>query len=476
MSTTLRVRHILSHMNPNQRAELKKLLPVQTSAPEIKTYPYPSALLNSLPREGSYSILGLAAEEMLRMPVEDITDENLFRVVKKHYASFSEVKVKVSKTTEPFLDCLRATRRGLEKVIRAGEGELLFEDQVIVGSVEGHPDMRNKTQVFEVKLTGMMKQNWVDFLLQVFAYGALLPDAKDLYLVLPLQKALWHMNIESWDKRGEFLKCLSSWSSNEQTTGLDNMLVAADLCSRHCIGCHIHKAKTMEGTILGIRDYTKPYQVFLAGPITAKLHIAEDDLAKAKKAVEKNRARLFIHSPYIINLCSSEVDKWNTQLLERNLEYANACGAKGVVVHVGKYVKKDPKEALKQMKASIELVLKAATPECPLLIETPAGQGTELLTDREEFLDFVESFKDSRVGACIDTCHVFACGHNPLDYIKEAFKRKTPVKLIHFNDSLEGCGSCKDRHAFVGTGMIGMEQMQKIASLCTEHSIPMVIE
>ncbi len=474
--STLRVRHILSNMNTNQRAELKKLLPVQTSAPDIKTYPYPSALLNSLPKEDSYSILGLAAEEMLRMPLDEITADNLFRTVKKHFSSFSEVKVRASKTTDPFLECLKTTRRGLEKVLRAGERPLSFEEPVVSGSVEGHPDMRNRTQVFEVKLTGMMKQNWTDFLFQVFAYGALIPEAKDLYLVLPLQKALWHVNIESWDKRGEYLKCLTSWSSNEQTTGVVNLLEATHLCNAHCIGHHMHKCKTMEATVMSIRDFTKPYQIFLSGPISAKLNIEEADLAKGKKAVEKTKATIFVHSPYIINLATSEADKWNTQLLQRNLEYARAFGGKGVVVHVGKYVKQNPKEALKQMKANVELAMKSATPECPLLIETPAGQGTELLTDRDEFLEFVNSFKDPRVGACIDTCHVFAAGHDPIAYLEEAFKRKTPVKLVHFNDSLEACGACKDRHAFVGTGKIGMEKMQKIAALCSQHKVPMVIE
>ncbi len=474
--STLRVRHILANMNPNQRAELKKLLPVVASAPEIKTYPYPTAILNSLPKEDSYSILGLAAEEMLRLPVDKITLENLFQALKRHCSSFSEIKARASKTTEPFLECLRKTRRGLEKTLRKEDGDLVFEQQVTSGSVEGHPDMRNRTQVFEVKLTGMMKQNWTDFLFQVFAYGALIPEAKDLYLVLPLQQAIWHANIESWKTRGDYLKCLTSWSSNEQTVGFENLVEATHLCSQYCIGHHMHKAKTMEGTVLSIQDFTKPYQIFLSGPITAKLHIADEDLAKAKKAIEKTRAQIFIHSPYIINLATEEEDKWNTQLLQRNLEYGNAFGAKGVVVHVGKYVKKNPKEALKQMKASIELVLKSATAECPLLLETPAGQGTELLTDREEFLDFVDSFKDPRLCACIDTCHVFASGHDPLEYLQEAFRRKTAVKLIHFNDSLECCGACKDRHAFVGTGKIGMEKMQQIAVLCAAQKVPMVIE
>jgi deoxyribonuclease-4 len=140
---------------------------------------------------------------------------------------------------------------------------------------------------------------------------------------------------------------------------------------------------------------------------------------------------------------------------------------------------------MQTMRANIAKALEHASPSCPLLLETPAGQGTELLTGREEFLDFIESFKDERIRACIDTCHVFACknptdpdgnGHDPLEYIKEGVKRSNLVKLVHFNDSLEACGSCKDRHAFVGTGHIGFETMQAIAEFCMDKTIPMVIE
>jgi deoxyribonuclease-4 len=55
-------------------------------------------------------------------------------------------------------------------------------------------------------------------------------------------------------------------------------------------------------------------------------------------------------------------------------------------------------------------------------------------------------------------------------------KRPNLVKLIHYNDSLDPCGACKVRHAFVGTGHIGFETMQQIAQFCLHHNLPMVIE
>jgi deoxyribonuclease-4 len=93
-----------------------------------------------------------------------------------------------------------------------------------------------------------------------------------------------------------------------------------------------------------------------------------------------------------------------------------------------------------------------------------------------EFLDFVSSFNDQRVRVCLDTCHVFACGHKPLEYIEAALARPKLLKLIHFNDSLGTCGSCVDRHAHVGTGNIGMEGMRAIAERCSAAALPMIIE
>lgn len=479
--STLRVRQILENMDTSKRSELKKLLPIRTTPPELNTSKYPSSLLSNLPTEESYSILGFVAEELLRLPVNDINEQNLVSITRRLCPSFTadkEAKVLASVTTKPFLDCIRVTRRGLEKVLRKEDGDLVFEERVVSGSVEGHPDMRNKTQVFEVKLTGMLEKNWIAFLLQVFAYGALIPEATDLYLVLPLQKTVFHIDIRDWDERKDFLACLTSWSSNQQTTGLENAMMASLLCTSFRIGFHAKKQKTLESTILSLGDYSKPYQIFLGGPITAKVTISDAELAKARKAMDMTKATIFVHSPYIVNLSivEDEKDKWQTTLLQKNLTYTATFGGSGVVVHVGKFKKEDPKLAIERMRTAIQNVLQYATAASPFLLETPAGQGTELLTDMKEFLDFVDSFKDPRIGICVDTCHVFASGHNPLEYIKAALKYSGLLKLVHFNDSQDKCGSCKDRHASIGTGHIGFQAMQEIAALCATNKIPMVVE
>lgn len=482
--STMRVRQIIENMDSQKRAELKKLLPSNTKLPVFPAAKIPSGIISALPKEGAYSILGQVAEELLRLPSSDIDLEMLIAAIHIHYPSLDETmegKIKRSITTQPFLDSLVETRKKLEKVLRA-DGELHYEDVVSFGSVEGHPDMWNKTQVFEVKCSGElnnpMKKSalWTSFLYQVFAYGSLMPDVTDLYLVLPLQREVVHYDIRDWVSRISYRDFLSGWSAAEQTVGVENSMMASELIHQCGIGCHIHKQPTITATIQSILDHSKPYQIFLSGPQNSNMNLKDEDLATASHLIEETGQKIFVHSQYIINLCSNEKDGWAAKLLSKNLDGAKAFGAKGVVVHVGKSVKQPVKEAMENMRTSLKESIEHASIACPLLLETPAGQGTELLTDCKEFLDFVESFNDERLRVCIDTCHVFAAGHDPLEYIQAALLRPNLVKLIHFNDSLEACGACKDRHAFIGTGQIGFEKMQEIAELCVENNLPMVIE
>jgi deoxyribonuclease-4 len=207
------------------------------------------------------------------------------------------------------------------------------------------------------------------------------------------------------------------------------------------------------------------------------MNIADAELAAAAEAITATKAILFIHSQYIINLCtapSAENEEFHTKLLIKNLQYGVAIGAKGVVVHVGKSTTQELTAAIATMRSNLVACMEHATPACPILLETPAGQGTEVLCTQAAFQAFVSEINDPRLRVCIDTCHVFAAGEDPHTYITATSTDLT--KLLHFNDSATPCGSCLDRHAFIGEGHIGITTLTKIAEFATGHSIPMVIE
>jgi deoxyribonuclease-4 len=481
--TRIRVRTLLSALNSVERTALKKLLPrgVATAAPsDPEGTRYPAALLSNLPKEESYSLLGHIAEAMLRFTPAEITLETLLTTVQTWAPTTTETqcaKIAKSPTTEPFLAHLRETRKKLRFVAR---GEFAYDQVVASERVEGHPDIRTPTQIFEVKLSGLVAKNWIDFCFQTFAYAALAPEATDLYIVLPLQETVWHHDVRGWTQRAAYREFLEAAAiKKDMTTQGSTGAAALALIQQHHIGTHMSKLKTLAATAQAI-PAGFPTQIFLAGPQSSRITAAEADIAACHATLQATGDRMFVHSAYLINLCtpeSADNEGYHTRLLRSTLQISAAAGARGVVVHVGKSVKQPVPDALATMRTNLIAALDDATPACPILLETPAGQGTEVLRSWEEFVGFVAAIGDPRLRICVDTCHVFACGHNPLTYIQRLLAdHPALIRLIHFNDSATPCGSCLDRHAFCGQGEIGLETMTAIAETATAAGLPMVIE
>ena len=478
MPSVLRVRQILSGLQSGPKAALKKLLP-KCAMPEVATGKYPSALLSIFPKAESYSLLGCVAEEVLRASVADITFATLWTAVLKWFPAATEAfknKVSKSKTTAPFLDHLKATRTALDAVVK---GDLRFDTEVGFDKVQGHPDAQTETQIFEVKMTGLLKKNWGDFLFQLFAYGALHDAATDLYLVLPLQSTVWHVSITGWKNRLAYRTLLNTEASRRMDPAVEkSVLPGLLLQAEYRIGSHVSKEKTLLATVSAL-PLGKPYQIFLSSALSSHMNIKDEDIAGAAGIVLSRGTSVFVHSQYMINLCATpgEKDDYGVVLLQKNLRISAAAGFKGVVVHVGKSTKMALDVAMANMRTNVLASLEAATVACPLLLETPAGQGTETLTTYDSFVGFVKSIGDPRLRICVDTCHVFASGLDPLDYLRRLVTEDPALlSLVHFNDSCGSCGSCVDRHAFIGTGEVGIEKMRDMADLCLSHSVPMLVE
>ena len=297
-------------------------------------------------------------------------------------------------------------------------------------------------------------------------------------LVLPLQQTVIAIDVRMWPKRKYFRGLLVSKAKNlilaKPEIDAMKVMTAALLVEEYGIGSHTKKAPTLLQTVQGLPPNI-PYQIFLGGNQNTRLSVKDDDIVAAAEYLEENNIVLYIHSPYLINLSGTSADNWQIDYLQRLLQYGATLGAKGVVVHTGKHTSDKYDVGVEKMRSTIKSVLTAGSPGCPLLLETPAGQGTETLQDQNEFLEFVASFESQNIAVCVDTCHVFANGHDPLDYVKSAYNTNM-LRLVHFNDSSECCGSFKDRHAMVGMGQIGLEKMTKIAEFCGENRIDMLIE
>lgn len=90
----------------------------------------------------------------------------------------------------------------------------------------------------------------------------------------------------------------------------------------------------------------------------------------------------------------------------------------------------------------------------------------------------------SKSWSLLDTCHVFAAGHDikskggmakTLDLLVEV-AGKERIQLIHANDSMDVLGSLKDRHANLGEGEIGTKPFEELLSHPAVINAPLILE
>lgn len=230
-------------------------------------------------------------------------------------------------------------------------------------------------------------------------------------------------------------------------------------------------------------DYSIPFQIFSGSPKMFKRK-KMNNIKETANFISINNITGFIHSPYVINLSNMKDDSFNCILYE--LDLANKTNIKGTVVHVGKHVNDTKEIGLNNMKNNIDSIFSEYSnnsdtsdliKNAKLILETPAGQGTELLTNINDFILFCKQYSDNpNFGICVDTCHVFASGHDPLEYLIRLKEEGLYIDLVHLNDSKDTKGSRKDRHEEIGKGHIGLEKMNEIINYCNKEKIPMIIE
>jgi deoxyribonuclease IV len=176
----------------------------------------------------------------------------------------------------------------------------------------------------------------------------------------------------------------------------------------------------------------------------------------------------FIHTPFLVNVGSpteATVEQSITSIAH-NLARGAELGCRGVVVHAGSAVGEDRYDAaLRQLHERLLPVLDALPDGGPrLLIEPTAGGGKALAATVEELGPYFAALENHpRIGVCFDTCHAWAAGHDlsvpggmtaTLDAL-EATVGPDRLGLVHANDSLDECGSKRDRHTTIGEGSIG---------------------
>jgi deoxyribonuclease-4 len=182
---------------------------------------------------------------------------------------------------------------------------------------------------------------------------------------------------------------------------------------------------------------------------------------------ESGIGALVAHDSYLINMATPDDVLWekSQRALLDELERSDQLGVPYLVSHPGGHMGSGVDAGVARVAHAINAVL-GARPDgkTMILLETTAGQGTHLGRTFEEIAAMIDLVEDkSRVGVCLDTCHIFAAGYDIRD---EATFLETVaafdqiiglpnLKAVHLNDSKKGLGSRVDRHAPIGEGEIG---------------------
>ena len=231
-------------------------------------------------------------------------------------------------------------------------------------------------------------------------------------------------------------------------------------------------------------------QVFASNPrgwAMPEANAAADEEFRSKAAALD--ILTYVHAPFLINLGSPTVGTYENSVASTaySLKRGAEIGALGVVIHTGSAVDVNNVEnAWKQIHEGMMPVLNALGDDAPmLLLEPTAGQGQSLVKKLDDLTNYLKALEyHPKVGICLDTCHVFAAGHDiakkggmteTIDLLIEIAGAER-FQLVHANDSMDVCGALKDRHQNIGEGHIGLAAFQEMLDHPVMKNVPMVLE
>ena len=230
--------------------------------------------------------------------------------------------------------------------------------------------------------------------------------------------------------------------------------------------------------------FTKNQRQWNAKPLDS------ETIDKFKEALEKSGilpCHILPHDSYLINLGHPEDEK-REKSMDAFLDEVQRCellGLDRLNFHPGSHLKKiSEDESLGRISEAMNITLDK-TKGVSLVLENTAGQGSNLGWRFEHLAQIIDKVEDkSRVGVCIDTCHMFSAGYDirtkeAYDKSWSEFDKVIGFKYLmgmHINDSKAKYDSHVDRHHSLGKGEIGIDAFKFIMSDERMDDIPLILE
>ncbi|MDD3364350.1 MAG: deoxyribonuclease IV [Syntrophomonas sp.] len=253
------------------------------------------------------------------------------------------------------------------------------------------------------------------------------------------------------------------------------------------IGCHLSVSKGythMGKEALEIGGNT--FQFFTRNPRGGRAKdIDKNDIVSFLDFVKKNQfVTILAHAPYTLNACSADerTKTFAWEVMADDLMRMEYTPNNYYNFHPGSHVGQGLEAGIDLIADLLNKTLKSEQTTI-VLLETMAGKGSEVGSTFEELrriLDKVEL--KSKMGVCLDTCHVYDAGYdivNNLDGVLSEFDKTIGLDrlyAIHLNDSKNPFGSHKDRHEKIGQGFIGLETIVNIINHPKLRHLPFFLE
>ncbi|MCW8816208.1 MAG: deoxyribonuclease IV [Chlorobium sp.] len=258
------------------------------------------------------------------------------------------------------------------------------------------------------------------------------------------------------------------------------------------IGAHVSIAGGIENAPLRAQEigatafalFTKNQRQWKAPALTAKtIEAFRENCERCGYRPE----HILPHDSYLINLGSPDAQKLDRS---RNafideMQRTEALGLVRLNLHPGSHLRESSEEAcLETIAESVNRAIEATTSVVAVL-ENTAGQGSNLGHTFEQLAFIIERVHDkSRIGVCLDTCHLFAAGYdlrteeavNGMFELFDASIGLNYLKGMHLNDAKLELDSRRDRHESIGKGKIGLDGFAAIIRHPASAEIPLILE
>src|SRR5688572_29869735 len=242
------------------------------------------------------------------------------------------------------------------------------------------------------------------------------------------------------------------------------------------------------------RSGMRALQVFTAKPqfYNEKISVRPERVERFRAAIAQTDIKpehVVAHAAYVLSVATPDDAKYARASagLAKEVERADALGIGAVCFHPGSAQDGERSASAKRIAKAIENALEKTPGTTRLLVENTAGAGRTMGRTAEEvgeILSHVPASLRPRTGYGLDTCHLYASGHDitmsedAVRVVLDLFEQATGElpSFFHLNDSEGTLGSNKDRHVLIGEGKIGVEPFRWLLADKRTRDVPLILE